>query len=156
MSERLIKKYPNRRLYDTGESKYITLSDLKSLIVLGENIKVVDTNTDEDLTRSILLQIIMEAESGGEPLFSANMLSQMIRFYGGTVQGLFGRYLEESLQLFTKQQDTLRQGMGDDPVSSMTRMAEQNMKIWTDMQSSFFDAAGFGKSADKKQDSDKE
>ena len=153
MTERLIKKYPNRRLYDTVQSRYITLSELKALIIQGENIKVVDSNSEEDLTRSILFQIIQEAESGGKPLFTSPMLTQIIRFYGGTVQGLFARYLEESLQLFTQQQEQLRQNLGEDPFSSMARMAEQNIKTWSEMQAKFFQAAGFP--GPKEQDEDK-
>ncbi|MGD8909363.1 MAG: polyhydroxyalkanoate synthesis repressor PhaR [Chromatiales bacterium] len=142
MSERIIKKYPNRRLYDTEESKYITLSQLRQLIIQGASIKVIDSTTEEDITRNILLQIILESESGGEPLFTANMLSQIIRFYGGTLQGIFGRYLEQSLSLFTQQQETFRQSLGEDPFSMMTSMAQQNMKMWSDLQKSFFNAAG--------------
>ncbi|MCU7807070.1 MAG: polyhydroxyalkanoate synthesis repressor PhaR [Candidatus Thiodiazotropha sp. (ex Semelilucina semeliformis)] len=142
MSDRIIKKYPNRRLYDTEESKYITLAQLRQLIIQGEAIRVVDSTTEEDITRNILLQIILESESGGEPLFTANMLSQIIRFYGGTLQGIFGRYLEQSLSLFTQQQDQVRKNLGEDPFSAMTQVAQDNMKMWTDMQKNFFSAAG--------------
>ncbi|MCU7853364.1 MAG: polyhydroxyalkanoate synthesis repressor PhaR [Candidatus Thiodiazotropha sp. (ex Monitilora ramsayi)] len=142
MSDRIIKKYPNRRLYDTEESKYITLAQLRQLIIQGEAIRVVDSTTEEDITRNILLQIILESESGGEPLFTANMLSQIIRFYGGTLQGIFGRYLEQSLSLFTQQQDQVRKNLGEDPFSAMTQVAQENMKMWTDMQKNFFSAAG--------------
>jgi polyhydroxyalkanoate synthesis repressor PhaR len=143
MSERLIKKYPNRRLYDTEQSKYITLTQLRSLIVSGEMIKVIDSTTEEDITRTILLQIILESESGGKPLFTANMLSQIIRFYGGTLQGIFGNYLEQSLGLFTAQQEQIRKNMGEDPFTAMTNLAQNNMKLWSDMQKDFFSAAGF-------------
>jgi polyhydroxyalkanoate synthesis repressor PhaR len=142
MSERIIKKYPNRRLYDTEESKYITLSQLRQLIIQGAAIKVIDSTSEEDITRNILLQIILESESGGDPLFTASMLSQIIRFYDGTLQGIFGRYLEQSLSLFTQQQDQFKQNLGEDPFSVMTNMAQQNMKMWTDLQKSFFSAAG--------------
>lgn len=142
MHERIIKKYPNRRLYDTEESKYITLSQLRHLIIRGDSIRVIDSTTEEDITRNILLQIILESESGGEPLFTANMLAQIIRFYGGTLQGIFGRYLEQSLSLFTQQQEQLRNSLGEDPFSAMTHMAQQNIKMWSDMQKSFFSAAG--------------
>ncbi|MCU7811865.1 MAG: polyhydroxyalkanoate synthesis repressor PhaR [Candidatus Thiodiazotropha sp. (ex Notomyrtea botanica)] len=142
MSDRIIKKYPNRRLYDTEESKYITLAQLRQLIIQGEAIRVVDSTTEEDITRNILLQIILESESGGEPLFTANMLSQIIRFYGGTLQGIFGRYLEQSLSLFTQQQEQVRKNLGEDPFSAMTQVAQDNMKMWTDMQKNFFSAAG--------------
>jgi polyhydroxyalkanoate synthesis repressor PhaR len=142
MPDRLIKKYPNRRLYDTEESKYITLSQLRHLIIQGASIKVIDSTTEEDITRNILLQIILESESGGEPLFTANMLAQIIRFYGGTLQGIFGRYLEQSLSFFTQQQEQFRNSLGEDPFSAMTQMAQQNMKMWSELQKSFFSAAG--------------
>jgi polyhydroxyalkanoate synthesis repressor PhaR len=142
MHDRIIKKYPNRRLYDTEESKYITLSQLRHLIIRGDSIRVIDSTTEEDITRNILLQIILESESGGEPLFTANMLAQIIRFYGGTLQGVFGRYLEQSLSLFTQQQEQIRNSLGEDPFSAMTHMAQQNIKMWSDMQKSFFSAAG--------------
>lgn len=142
MTHRLIKKYPNRRLYDTEASKYITLADLKDLVAAGVSVKVVDSGSNEDITRSIMLQIIMDAESAGEPIFNTAMLQQIIRFYGGSVQGMFAKYLEESLQLFNAQQSTLRDTLGTDPMTAMARMAEQNMKLWTDFQSSFFKAAG--------------
>ncbi|MEJ2692894.1 MAG: polyhydroxyalkanoate synthesis repressor PhaR [Candidatus Thiodiazotropha sp.] len=142
MSDRLIKKYPNRRLYDTEQSKYITLSQLRQLIIAGSAIKVIDSTTEEDITRNILLQIILESESGGEPLFNANMLAQIIRFYGGTMQGIFGRYLEQSLSFFTQQQEQFKSSLGEDPFSAMTSMAQQNMKMWSEMQKSFFSAAG--------------
>jgi polyhydroxyalkanoate synthesis repressor PhaR len=143
MSDRIIKKYPNRRLYDTEQSKYITLSQLRQLIIGGELIKVVDSTTEEDITRTILLQIILETESGGKPLFTADMLSQIIRFYGGALQGIFGNYLEQSLGLFTAQQEQIRKNMGEDPFTAMANLAQSNMKMWTDMQKDFFAAAGF-------------
>jgi polyhydroxyalkanoate synthesis repressor PhaR len=149
MSQHLIKKYPNRRLYDTEASKYITLADLKELITAGASVKVVDSNSNEDITRSILLQIIMEAESAGEPIFNAAMLQQIIRFYGGSVQGMFARYLEESLQMFGEQQDRMREAMGADPVKAMGQLAEQNMKMWSEFQKGFFSNFGMGEKTDK-------
>jgi polyhydroxyalkanoate synthesis repressor PhaR len=98
--DRLIKKYPNRRLYDTQTSTYVTLSDIKSLVMGNEVFKVVDAKTEEDLTRNILLQIILEEEAGGAPVFSTQMLSQIIRFYGNSMQGLMGNYLEKTMQSF--------------------------------------------------------
>lgn len=95
-AERLIKKYPNRRLYDTETSTYITLTDVKQLVLEQEDFKVVDAKSNEDLTRSILLQIILEEESGGVPMFSSSMLSQIIRFYGHAMQGMMGTYLEKT------------------------------------------------------------
>ena len=143
MNARVIKKYPNRRLYDTELSRYVTLVDVRDLVMEGQEFKVVDTANNEDITRAILLQIMLEEESGGTPLFSAKMLSQMIRFYGGTLQGMFARYLEESLDLFARQQFQMRDAMGDNPFEAMSRMAQQNMQMWTDMQRSFMHAAGF-------------
>ena len=98
---RILKKYPNRRLYDTRHSSYITLTDVKAMVLGAESFEVRDAKTGEDLTRSILLQIILEEESGGVPIFSAPMLSQVIRFYGHSMQGMMGSYLEKNLQTFT-------------------------------------------------------
>ncbi len=100
-SERLIKKYPNRRLYDTQTSSYITLSDVKQLVLDNEDFSVVDAKSDEDLTRSILLQIILEEESNGTPMFSSGALAQIIRYYGHAMQGMMGSYLEKNVQAFT-------------------------------------------------------
>jgi len=98
---RILKKYPNRRLYDTQLSSYITLADVKAMVLTGEHFEVRDAKTGDDLTRSILLQIILEEETGGVPIFSAPMLSQLIRFYGHSMQGMMGSYLEKNLQTFT-------------------------------------------------------
>lgn len=110
MSEtvRLIKKYPNRRLYDTKTSAYITLSDVKDLVLKFEVFKVVDAKTEEDLTRSILLQIILEEESGGVPLFSCELLNGFIRFYGSAMQGMLGKYLENNMKTFVDFQNKLQ------------------------------------------------
>lgn len=94
----LIKKYPNRRLYDTQTSAYITLAEIKQMVVRSEQVKVVDAKTGEDLTRSILLQIILEAEAAGTPMFSEAVLAHLIRLYGQTMQGLMGPWLEQQLK----------------------------------------------------------
>jgi len=99
---RVLKKYPNRRLYDTQTSSYITLADVKKMVMGGESFIVRDAKSSEDLTRSILLQIILEEETGGVPIFSTRMLSQIIRFYGHAMQGMMGSYLEKNLQTFTE------------------------------------------------------
>lgn len=104
---RIIKKYPNRRLYDTQTSSYITLSDVKQLVLDNTIFKVVDAKSGQELTRSILLQIILEEESGGLPMFSAEMLAQIIRFYGHAMQGMMGAYLEKNLQVFKEIQDRM-------------------------------------------------
>lgn len=106
---RLIKKYPNRRLYDTRTSSYITLTDVKELVVNQEEFQVVDAKTGEDLTRAILLQIILEEESGGAPMFTVDLLSQMIRFYGNAMQGMMGKYLENNIHAFTDLQSKLQE-----------------------------------------------
>jgi polyhydroxyalkanoate synthesis repressor PhaR len=101
---RVLKKYPNRRLYDTFSSSYITLADVKAMVLQLEDFEVRDAKTGEDLTRSILLQIILDEESGGVPMFSSQMLAQMIRFYGNSMQGMMGAYLEKNLQTFVELQ----------------------------------------------------
>ncbi|WP_079436676.1 polyhydroxyalkanoate synthesis repressor PhaR [Zoogloea sp. LCSB751] len=106
---RLIKKYPNRRLYDTQTSSYITLSDVKELVLENANFQVVDAKTGEDLTRNILLQIILEEEAGGAPMFTSDLLSQMIRFYGNAMQGMMGKYLENNIKGFTDMQAKLQE-----------------------------------------------
>ena len=106
---RLIKKYPNRRLYDTKTSSYITLADVKQMVLMQEEFQVVDAKSGEDLTRAILLQIILEEESGGLPMFSSDLLSQLIRFYGNAMQGMMGTYLEKNIRAFHDIQKTLQE-----------------------------------------------
>ena len=106
---RLIKKYTNRRLYDTRTSSYITLADVKALVLKHEQFQVVDAKTGEDLTRSILLQIILEEEAGGMPMFTPDLLSQLIRFYGNAMQGMVGNYLEKNMQTFVQVQKQLQE-----------------------------------------------
>ncbi|KGJ99664.1 polyhydroxyalkanoate synthesis repressor PhaR [Thalassotalea sp. ND16A] len=148
---RIIKKYPNRRLYDTEQSCYITLTNVKELVMAGVEFQVVDSNSSDDITRTILLQIIMEEESQGKPLFSESALSNLIRFYGGTFQGVLGKYLEESLVAFSQQQQQLfSSSTNSNPMQNIAQLAQQNMKVWTDMQSSFFQ-----QSADSAKDNKK-
>ncbi len=104
---RVLKKYPNRRLYDTRTSSYITLSDVKQMVLGAEVFEVRDAKTGEDITRSILLQIILEEESGGVPMFSTQTLAQIIRFYGHAMQGMMGTLLEKNLQAFSELQGRL-------------------------------------------------
>ena len=107
-AQRLIKKYPNRRLYDTQTSTYITLADVKQLVLDHEDFQVIDAKTNEDLSRQILLQIILEEESGGVPMFTSDLLSQMIRSYGNAMQGMMGSYLERNLRAFQDIQKALQ------------------------------------------------
>ncbi len=148
-SERIIKKYPNRRLYDTEVSRYITLADVRNLVMGSVHFRVVDAANDADITRAILLQIMLEEETGGEPLFSAPMLAQIIRFYGGTVQGIFARYLESTLDLFAQQQKKLTDSWGDSPLDAVTRMTKRNMDLWTELQDEFMRAAGIPMGSDR-------
>jgi polyhydroxyalkanoate synthesis repressor PhaR len=100
--ERVIKKYPNRRLYDTESSTYVTLAEVRQLVMDAKPFKVTDAKTGEDLTRSILLQIILEQEANGSPMFTAPVLANIIRFYGHAMQGFMGGYLERSMQSLTE------------------------------------------------------
>jgi len=144
MALRIIKKYPNRRLYDTEISSYVTIDDVRQLIVDGEQFEIRDAKTGEDLTRSVLLQIITEHEGDGEPMFSTRLLSQVIRFYGDSMQGFMGHYLEQSLQVFLDQQAQLRQQMsgllggqspfGQTPWTMMSQLTERNMELWQQFQ----------------------
>ncbi|MSQ49577.1 MAG: polyhydroxyalkanoate synthesis repressor PhaR [Betaproteobacteria bacterium] len=106
---RLIKKYPNRRLYDTKTSSYITFADVKQMVLKNEAFQVLDAKTNEDLSRQILLQIILDEEASGMPMFSADFLSQMIRSYGSAMQGFMGAYLEKNLEGFQQMQKALQE-----------------------------------------------
>ena len=156
---RILKKYPNRRLYDTMASSYITLADVKKMVLSGQPFVVRDAKTSEDLTRSILLQIILEEESGGVPMFSSQMLAQIIRFYGHAMQGMMGSYLEKNLQTFTDMQARLaEQGLvgtqspelwnqflnGQAPAVQglMGNYVEQSRKMFQQMQEQMAKQAG--------------
>ncbi|MBP8840276.1 MAG: polyhydroxyalkanoate synthesis repressor PhaR, partial [Giesbergeria sp.] len=103
-SQRVIKKYPNRRLYDTDTSTYITLAEVKQLVMAHQSLVVRDAKTGEDITRSIFLQILLEEEAGGAPMFTEAVLANIIRFYGHTMQGFMGSYLEKNVQVFSDMQ----------------------------------------------------
>jgi polyhydroxyalkanoate synthesis repressor PhaR len=145
-AKRIIKKYPNRRLYDTAISKYVTLNDVRSLILEGLEIQVVDAVTEEDITRQILMQIINEQESGKQPLFSTELLARLIRMYGGVVPGVFSRFMEQSLEVFMQHQADYQKRMqrmfGDEAVRTFSRMAEENLQAWQEVQKNFFRMAG--------------
>jgi polyhydroxyalkanoate synthesis repressor PhaR len=143
---RIIKKYPNRRLYDTEISSYITIEDVRQLIVDGEEFEVRDAKSGDDLTRSVLLQIIAEHESDGEPVLSTQLLSQIIRFYGDSMQGFMGTYLERSMQVFLDQQQQFRQQMGgmlgQTPWAMMNQLTERNMELWKEFQKNLTGSVG--------------
>lgn len=161
MSEpRVIKKYPNRRLYDTVESRYITLSDIRRLVLDKVDFVVIDKKTQEDITRSILLQVIAEQEHQGEPLMSQDFLSQVIRSYGGAMQGFVGSYLEQSLKLFMSQQqqvrDRVKSMVGVDPVETVSNLAQKNYARWRSVQDEIFKALmnAAGRSRDRTETED--
>ncbi len=140
--KRVIKKYPNRRLYDTNESKYVTLSDVRKLVLEETPFCVIDKKSGEDITRNILLQIIIEQEEGGEPMFSSDALQQMIGFYGNSARSMAGDFLRSSVHLFYEQQKQLQErvtgAMQLNPVSSLfADAAQRNMELWQKMQENF-------------------
>lgn len=145
-SIRVIKKYPNRRLYDTEISSYITIEDVRQLIVDGENFEVRDARSSEDLTRQVLLQIIAEHEQNGEPVLSTLLLSQIIRFYGDSLQGFMGNYLERSMQIFLDQQQQFRGQVGgvigQTPWALMNQLTERNMAMWKEFQQNLSGSVG--------------
>lgn len=149
MAVRVIKKYPNRRLYDTEISSYITIEDVRQLIVDGEDFEVRDAKSGDDLTRQVLLQIIAEQEQDGDPVLSTQLLSQIIRFYGDSLQGYMGDYLEKSMQLFMEQQAQFRQQMGgmlgQTPWTMMNQLTERNVELWKEFQQNL--VGGMGRSA---------
>lgn len=154
---RIIKKYPNRRLYDTTQSAYITLEGVREMIVEHERFQVIDSKTGKDITRTILLQIIGEQEANdGTPLFSNVFLEQLIRFYGNALQGLMSEYLEKSLQSFMQQQDSLRKQMQNvmevNPMNIMSQMAQKNMSLWENMMPNKEDEQSGEKNDEKKKD----
>lgn len=157
---RIIKKYPNRRLYDTAISSYITLEDVKRLVLDRVEFQVVDARSQEDLTRTILLQIITEQEEQGTPILTTELLEQLIRFYGDTLQGMMSSYLERSLSFFIEQQSSMRNQLQDlvtqTPLGMMSEMAERNLNMWKTMQENFLAASGMQGSARStaKKDSD--
>jgi polyhydroxyalkanoate synthesis repressor PhaR len=142
---RIIKKYPNRRLYDTEISSYITLEEIRQLVLDDEEFEVRDAKSGENLTRSVLLQIISEYEERGQPMFTTKLLSQIIRFYGDSLQGFMGGYLERSLQVFLDQQQQFRSQLnnmlGQGPWSMLNDLTERNMDMWKSLQQGFLTAA---------------
>ena len=136
--ERILKKYPNRRLYDTQTSVYVTLEDVRQLILAQEAIKVIDSKTDKDITRTILLQIISEQEiEGHEPILTNRVLEGLVRFYGQPGQGILGKYLEQSLATFLEQQRRyqrhMQQLLDKSPLKRVQKIAEENANFWRGM-----------------------
>ena len=140
VEKRIIKKYPNRRLYDTGISSYITLEDVKNLVMNGIDFTVIDVKTKEDLTRPILMQIISEQESGEHPIFSANALTRIILAYGKTNRYFLADYLSRCLEVFEQQQSMFQEHVRQlsDSIGDLTEITEHNLKIWKNITDSFF------------------
>lgn len=154
---RIIKKYPNRRLYDTEESRYITLADVKDLVIKKIEFLVIDKKTGDDITRSILLQVISEQEQHGDPIMSRDFLSQLIRSYGSAMPSFIANYLEQSLKLFMTQQQNLRgqlkRVVGVDPVLAVADVAQKNFNRWKSLQDEVMRRfAGGGRRRDGKGD----
>lgn len=142
-NERVIKKYANRRLYDSTGSRHVTLDDIRKLIVSGEKVKVVDDKSGEDLTRAVLLQVISEQEQFGTPVLSTELLEGIIRFYGNPVQEMLTRYMEQSVGAIARQQQAMRAEMAkvmENPMAPMAEFARQNMEQWSKMQDSVLSA----------------
>lgn len=139
---RVIKKYPNRRLYDTEISRYITLDEIRQLVIDGVEFEVQDSRDGGDITRSILLQVISEQEEGGNPIFSTEVLTRFIRFYGDSMQPSISRYLELSLRSFAEQQqqfvDNLRQLLNSNtPLHTLREISRQQIPIWKSIRKEF-------------------
>lgn len=135
---RVITKYPNRRLYDNEESRYVTLADIRKLVINKLDFTVIDRKNGEDITRSILLQVITEQEQQGEAVMSRDFLSQIIRSYGKVVPGFASDYLEQSMKFFMTQQKNLRSQLtrvvGMDPFAAVADLAQKNSARWRALQ----------------------
>jgi len=144
---RLIKKYPNRRLYDTGESCYIKLVQVRQMIENGIPVKVIDSQTKEDITRSILLQIILEQEANKEPLFSTENLENFIRYHGENSREGFMYFMDKNLQFFQQQQEQMQKDLKDfmdyNSLDFWASLSRKNVDIWQEMQESFLRSSGF-------------
>lgn len=141
--QRVIRKYANRRLYDATSSRHVTVDDIRKMVGAGERVKVVDDKSGEDITRTILLQIIAAQEQFGTPVLSTELLEAAIRFYGNPVQEMLTSYLEQTIGSLLRQQDVLRNEMAkalETPMAPMADMARQNMELWAKMQASMLSA----------------
>lgn len=137
-AERLIRKYPNRRLYDTARKRFVNLGDIHRMLLDGETIRVVESESGEDITRAVLLQIIVERETSAERLFSNELLESIVRFYGGMMQEMMARYLDESVNFFVRRQGewptSVQQFVESNP---MTALLRQNLEAWRRVQETF-------------------
>ena len=142
-SLRIINKYPNRRLYDTVISRYITLDEIRQLVLKNETFQVIDKRSKDDITRSILLQVIMEQEEAGTPILREEVLLHIIRFYGDSMQHSVSHYLELSMQLFIDQQSQFKDqvkhllGSAGNPLLALKELADQNLPLWKSVRQEF-------------------
>lgn len=134
----LVKKYANRRLYDTQASRHVTLDGIRDLIVSGKDVRIIDDASGEDLTRGLLLQIIADQEQAGRPMLDAELLTRLIRLYGNPMQDLLGEFLLKSFDSFMTQQsrlqDQMRAAMAATPLATLQEMASSQMQAWQNMQ----------------------
>ena len=154
-NSRVIKKYPNRRLYDTEESRYITLADVRELVLDKVDFEVIDKKSGEDITRNILLQVISEQEQQGAAVMSEDFLSQVIRAYGLVMPDFVEKYLEQSMKLFMQQQkyvrDQVQSVVGSDPIGAVAELGHQNLSRMQSLQDDLFRQIGL-----KKEDAEPE
>lgn len=153
---RIIKKYPNRRLYDTEESRYITLADVRRLVLDKVSFTVIDKKSGDDITRGILLQVISEQEQHGEPIMSQDFLSQIIRAYSSAMPNFVSTYLEQSLKMFLAQQKQVRSQfkrvVGVDPVAAVTDVTQRNYARWKSVQEEIFRTLTGSRRDEQKED----
>lgn len=137
----LIKKYANRRLYDTETSSHVTLDGIRELIIAGHDVRIVDETSGDDISRSILLQIIADRELNGRPMLDADFLMRIIRLYGNPMQDMVGEFLSKSFDTFMDQQanyrEQMRKAMAATPLETMQRLTAENLKAWQSMQDAF-------------------
>lgn len=146
---RIIKKYPNRRLYDTTDSKYVTLARIRELLLEGEQIQVFDSISEEDITRQILMQIITDQENSDSPLFSTDLLAKLIRLYQGAVPSVFHEHMERSFDMFLQQQSLYQQQVRSaldtgDPLKAFSELTRKNLETWREMQENALRMYGLG------------
>jgi len=139
---RVIKKYQNRCLYDTQESAYISISDLKQMIYDGKEFVVQEAKSKKDITRSVLLQIIADEENGNEPMFTPDMLMKLIRMHGASMQDVYGDYLQQSMDIFESKSkeffDQMGKTMSHNPMTMWADLTQQNLQNWQEIQQGFF------------------
>lgn len=140
---RTIKKYANRRLYDTQASSHVTLEGVRKLVADGEDIEVIDETSGEDITRNVLLQVLADQEQGGRPILSIEMLKYIIRFYGSPLQGLMSQYLEQSMETFATNQHALQERfnetLSNSPMFAIQNLTNKNMEAWNELQKTFME-----------------